>query len=67
MHGAGDVKKSLDVAVAEKLLATIDKIADIFWQTEKAKGMGSPARLIGDRIRHRGQAPAHPGLASSRY
>ena len=40
VHGAGDVKKSLDVAVAEKLLATIDKIADIFWQTEKAKGMG---------------------------
>ena len=40
VHGAGDVKKSLDVAVAEKLLATIDEIADIFWQTEKAKGMG---------------------------
>ena len=40
VHGAGDVKKSLDVAVAEKLLKTIDEIADIFWQTEKAKGMG---------------------------
>ena len=40
VHGAGDVKKSTDVAVAEKLLATIDEIADIFWQTEKAKGMG---------------------------
>ena len=40
VHGAGDVKKSLDVAVAEKLLATIDEISDIFWQTEKAKGMG---------------------------
>jgi nickel superoxide dismutase len=40
VHGAGDVKKSLDVAVAEKLLDTIDKISDIFWQTEKAKGMG---------------------------
>ena len=40
VHGAGDVKKSTDVAVAEKLLSTIDEIADIFWQTEKAKGMG---------------------------
>src|ERR1700730_13527465 len=40
VHGAGDVKKSTDVAVAEKLLSTIDQIADIFWQTEKAKGMG---------------------------
>jgi nickel superoxide dismutase len=34
------VKKSLDVAVAEKLLKTIDDIADIFWQTDKAKQMG---------------------------
>ena len=29
-----------DVAVAEKLLKTIDEIAAIFWQTEKPKGMG---------------------------
>jgi nickel superoxide dismutase len=40
VHGAGDVKKSTDAAVAEKLLKTIDEISDIFWQTEKAKGMG---------------------------
>ena len=40
VHGAGDVKKSTDVATCEKLLETIDKISDIFWQTEKAKGMG---------------------------
>jgi len=40
VHGAGDVKKSTDVAAAEKLLKTIDEISDIFWQTEKAKGMG---------------------------
>ena len=40
VHGAGDVKKSTDVAVAEKLLKTIDEISDIFWQTEKAKDMG---------------------------
>ena len=33
-------RSQLDVAVAEKLLSTIDEIADIFWQTEKAKGMG---------------------------
>ena len=40
IHGAGEVKKSTDVAVAEKLLKTIDEIADIFWQTDKAKDMG---------------------------
>ena len=40
VHGAGDVKKSTDVAVAEKLLKTIDEISDIFWQTDKAKEMG---------------------------
>ena len=40
VHGAGDVKKTLDAAVAEKLLKTIDEISGIFWQTEKAKGMG---------------------------
>jgi nickel superoxide dismutase len=40
IHGAGDVKKSLDAAPAEALLAKIDEISDIFWQTDKAKGMG---------------------------
>ena len=40
IHGAGDVKKSTDLAVAEKLLKTIDEIADIFWQTEKSKNAG---------------------------
>ena len=40
IHGAGEVKKSTDAAVAEKLVAQIDAIADVFWQTEKAKGMG---------------------------
>ena len=40
VHGAGDVKKSLDVAVAEKLLETIEKITKIFWETEKGKQMG---------------------------
>jgi nickel superoxide dismutase len=40
IHGAGDVKKSTDPAVAQKLVDQIDAIADVFWQTEKAKGMG---------------------------
>ena len=37
---AEGVKKSLDAGPAEKLLEQIDAIADVFWQTEKAKGMG---------------------------
>lgn len=40
IKGAGDAKKSLDPAVAQTLLGLIDDIAAIFWQTEKAKGMG---------------------------
>jgi nickel superoxide dismutase len=37
---AGDAKKSVDAAVAQKLIELIDEVAAIFWQTEKAKGMG---------------------------
>lgn len=37
---AGDAKKSVDVAVAHKLIELIDEVAGVFWQTEKAKGMG---------------------------
>lgn len=37
---AGVAKKSVDVADGEKLIALIDEISDIFWQTEKAKGAG---------------------------
>ena len=40
IHQAGDAKKSADPAEGEKLIALIDEIADIFWQTEKAKAMG---------------------------
>ena len=40
VHQAGEVKKSTDAAEAEKLLAMIEGIADVFWQTEKAQGMG---------------------------
>ena len=39
-HQAGEAKKSMDPAVGEQLVAYIDEIADIFWQTEKAKAMG---------------------------
>lgn len=40
IHQAGDAKKSVDPADGEKLIELIDEIADIFWQTEKAKSMG---------------------------
>lgn len=40
IHQAGVAKKSVDPADGEKLVALIDEIAVIFWQTEKAKGMG---------------------------
>jgi nickel superoxide dismutase len=40
IHQAGDAKKSVDPAEGEKLIGLIDEIADIFWQTEKAKSMG---------------------------
>ena len=39
IHQAGEVKKSLDNEPAEKLLSLIEEIGDVFWQTEKAKGM----------------------------
>jgi nickel superoxide dismutase len=37
---AGDAKKSVDPEDGKKLVALIDEISDIFWQTEKAKTMG---------------------------
>lgn len=36
LAGAGGTKGSLDVAVADQLLAKIDEIAEIFWETKKA-------------------------------
>jgi nickel superoxide dismutase len=36
LAGAGGTKGSTDVAVADKLLAKIDEIAEIFWATKKA-------------------------------
>ncbi|HEY6629383.1 MAG TPA: superoxide dismutase, Ni, partial [Acidimicrobiia bacterium] len=39
IHQAGDAKKSVDPEDGRKLIALIDEISDVFWQTEKAKGM----------------------------
>jgi nickel superoxide dismutase len=36
LAGAGGTKGSLDVEVADQLLARIDEIATIFWETKKA-------------------------------
>ena len=36
LAGAGGTKASWDVAVADQLLAKIDEIAGIFWETKKA-------------------------------
>lgn len=40
IKAAGDAKKSVDVAVAEDLVAQIEAIADVFWQTEESKNVG---------------------------
>ena len=37
---AGDAKKSMDPAVSEGLIALIQEISDIFWQTEAAQAAG---------------------------
>ena len=36
LAGAGGTKGAVDVKVADELLAKIDEIADIFWETKKA-------------------------------
>jgi nickel superoxide dismutase len=36
LAGAGGVKGSTDVAVADQLLGKIDEIAEIYWETKKA-------------------------------
>jgi nickel superoxide dismutase len=40
IHQSGEAKKSADPAEGQKLIDLIDQIAEIFWKTEKAKGMG---------------------------
>lgn len=36
LAGAGGTKGTVDVAVADQLLAKIDEISEIFWETKKA-------------------------------
>lgn len=36
LAGAGGTKGSMDVATADQLLAKIDQISEIFWETKKA-------------------------------
>jgi len=40
INQAGVAKKSMDPAEGEKLVGLVDEIAEVFWKTEKAKGMG---------------------------
>jgi nickel superoxide dismutase len=40
IKAAGDAKKSTDVEVAKGLIAAIDEISEIFWQTEESKTTG---------------------------
>jgi nickel superoxide dismutase len=40
IKAAGDAKKSVDVEVAKKLIAAIDEVAEVFWQTEESKTTG---------------------------
>lgn len=40
IKAAGDAKKSTDPAVAEDLVAQIEGIAEVFWQTEESANVG---------------------------
>ena len=40
IKAAGDAKKSTDPAAAEDLIAQIDGIADVFWQTDESANVG---------------------------
>ncbi len=37
---AGEAKKTMDASVAEELIALIDQISDVFWQTDESKDAG---------------------------
>lgn len=37
---AGDAKKSMDPAVSQALIDSVQEVADIFWQTEESKAAG---------------------------
>lgn len=40
IKAAGDAKKSMEVAASEDLIAQIEAIADVFWQTDEAANVG---------------------------
>lgn len=40
IKAAGDAKKSVDPAAAEDLIAHIDAISEVFWQTEESAAVG---------------------------
>ncbi len=40
IRAASAAKKTMDVEACQKMVDLIDDISDVFWQTEKAKGMG---------------------------
>ena len=40
IKAAGDAKKSTDPAVAEDLVAQIEGIAEVFWQTKESANVG---------------------------
>lgn len=40
IHQAGEAKKSMEPAEGQKLVELVDEVAEIFWKTEKAQGMG---------------------------
>ena len=40
IKAAGDAKKSMDVAVSEDLIAQINVISNVFWQTDEAPNVG---------------------------
>jgi len=40
IKAAGDAKKSMEVSVSEDLIAQIDAISDVFWQTDEAANVG---------------------------
>ena len=40
IKAAGDAKKSMDVAASEDLIAKIDAISGVFWQTDEAPNVG---------------------------
>ncbi len=61
-HQAGEAKKSMDPAVGEQLVAYIDEIADIFWQTDKGRQMG----VYPPKCAWGGRRVARPTLASPR-